>query len=65
MDFDDTITTLADLREIIAPPNDVVLAKEIGETAATSSPDRRSSSSHPPMAPDRSTHPRRATRPDS
>lgn len=31
MDFDDTITTLADLREIIAPPNDVVLAKEIGE----------------------------------
>ncbi|MEZ5244766.1 MAG: pyridoxamine 5'-phosphate oxidase family protein [Acidimicrobiales bacterium] len=31
MDFDETITTVEDLREIIAPPNEVVLAKEVGE----------------------------------
>jgi PPOX class probable FMN-dependent enzyme len=31
MNFDDTITTLEELREVIAPPNDIVLAKEISE----------------------------------
>jgi PPOX class probable FMN-dependent enzyme len=31
MDFDETITTLEELREVIAPPNDIVLAKEISE----------------------------------
>jgi PPOX class probable FMN-dependent enzyme len=31
MDFEETITTVEDLREIIAPPNEVVLAKEVGE----------------------------------
>lgn len=31
MDFEETITTLDGLREVIAPPNDVVLAKEISE----------------------------------
>lgn len=31
MDFEETITTLEALREVIAPPSDVVLAKEISE----------------------------------
>jgi PPOX class probable FMN-dependent enzyme len=31
MHFNETITTLDGLREVIAPPNDVVLAKEISE----------------------------------
>ncbi len=31
MDFEETITTIEGLREIIAPPNEVVLAKEISE----------------------------------
>lgn len=30
MDFEETITTVEGLRDIIAPPNEVVLAKEIG-----------------------------------
>jgi len=31
MEFEETITTLEGLRDIIAPPNEIVLAKEIGE----------------------------------
>ena len=31
MDFEQTITTVEELRQVIAPPSDVVLAKEIGK----------------------------------